>query len=88
MSNDSLKGPGYFYLYLTNSMASINKKQKLIKTTKRKASLDCNMPVKQNQDRTLEQRPLKGLTNTRGLSQIYKILFYIRNYFLCLELQV
>lgn len=87
MSNDSLKGPGYFYLYVTNSMASINKKQKLIKTAKGKASLDCNMPVKQNQDRTFEQRPLKGLTNTRPLPNLQNTLLY-RKSFSVLELQV
>lgn len=73
MSNDSLKGSGYFYLSITNS---INRKQKLIKTTKRKAGLDFNMPVIQNQDRTRGRKQLKGLTCTWPLPNLKNTLFY------------
>lgn len=76
MCEDSLKGSGCFYLYVTSSMGSIKKKQKLIRTTKKKASLDFNMAVRQNQDSTFEQRPLKSLTHTWPLANLQNTLLY------------
>lgn len=73
MSTDSLKGSGYFHLYITNST---NEKQKLIKTTKRKAGLDFNMPVMQNQDRTCGRKRLKGPTRTWPLPNLQNSLLY------------
>lgn len=41
----SLEGSEYFYLYVTNSIASINKKQKFTKLQREKTAWIVNVPV-------------------------------------------